>query len=389
MNTILSLGIILSGALVAEKVVNYLRVPAITSYILLGIALGPYSLNIADRGLIASSEILSNIVLGFIAFHVGENFSLTNFKKIGKAVLSVSLSVTITTLFFVTAGIYLFAHQSFAVSLLLGAISAATAPATTIMIIRQYRSRGSFTDVLLGTVAIDDAWGIMIFSICLAVAQTFQSDQHAELFIFLSALKASGKIVFSLVHGFFMAFLFSWVSVYAKKNEEMLTLILGTVLLNTGVALFFDISALLSNMFFGAVLVNINKTAFKFFDSLKTIDWPLYVMFYVLAGANLDISLLSTLGSIGSVYILFRIFGRLGGAYVGSVVAGTDKSIKYYMGLALMPQAGVAIGLAMLAKATLPQSGGEIFNTIVATSVVFEIFGPIATRYALAKAGNI
>ena len=186
-----------------------------------------------------------------------------------------------------------------------------------------------------------------------------------------------------------MAFLVSKISVYVKRSEEMLTLILGTVLLNTGFALFFDISPLLSNMFFGAVLVNINKTAFKFFDSLKTIDWPLYIMFYVLAGANLDIGLLSTLGIIGSVYILSRIFGRLGGAYVGGIIAGTDRSIKNYMGLALLPQAGVAIGLAMLARATLPQSGGEIFNTIVATSVVFEIFGPLAARYALAKAGNI
>ncbi len=279
MNTIFSMGIILISALVAEKIVNYLKIPAITSYIILGIVLGPYVLNITDNVLMESSDLLSNIVLGFIAFHIGENFSLKNFRKIGKAVLSVSLSVTITTLFCVTVGTYFLAHQPFHIALLFGAISAATAPATTIMIIRQYRSKGPFTDVLLGTVAIDDAWGIMIFSIALAIAQTLQFDHYSELFILFTTAKATAKIFFSMLLGSLLAFIVTKVSAYVRSQEEMLTLILGIVLANTGVALFFDISPLLSNMFFGAILINIDKTAFRYFDSLKTIDWPLYVLF--------------------------------------------------------------------------------------------------------------
>ncbi len=389
MNTILCLGIILVGALVAEKIVSYLKVPAITSYILLGILLGPYALNVTGEGLMASSELFSNIVLGFIAFHIGKNFSFENFRRIGKAVLSVSLSVTVATLICVTVGIYYVAHQPFHIALMFGAISTATAPATTMMIIRQYKARGLFTDVLLGTVAIDDAWGIMIFSVSLAIAQIVQLGQFSELIIMFVAMKAAGKIFFSMILGLIMAFLVSKVSVYLKRREDVLTFILGVILINTGIALYFHMSPLLSNMFFGAALVNIEKTSFRFFDSINTVDWPLYVMFYVLAGANLDVGLLSAMGLIGSVYIISRIIGRIGGAYAGAVIVGAENSIKKYMGLALMAQAGVAIGLAMMAKVSLPHTGGAILNTIIATTVIYEILGPIATRYSLVKAGDV
>ena len=389
MNTILCLGIVLVGALVAEKVISYLKIPAITSYILLGILLGPYALNVTGGGLIASSELLSNIVLGFIAFHIGKNFSIEHFKRIGKAVLSVSIAVTIATLICVTLGIYYVAHQPFHIALLFGAISTATAPATTMMVIRQYKARGLFTDVLLGTVAIDDAWGIMIFSISLAIAQVLQIGQFSEWIIMTVTIKAAAKIFLSVILGSITAIIASRISVYLKRREDVLTFILGAILINTGVALYFHMSPLLSNMFFGAMLVNIEKTSFKFFESVNSVDWPLYVMFYVLAGANLDIGLLSSLGLIGSVYIISRIIGRIGGAYAGAVIAGTEQSIRRYMGLALMAQAGVAIGLAMVAKANLPHTGGAILNTIIATTVVYEIFGPIATRYALLKAKDI
>ena len=389
MNTILCLGIVLVGALVAERIISYLKIPAITSYILLGILLGPYALNVTGGGLIASSELLSNIVLGFIAFHIGKNFSVEHFKRIGKAVLSVSISVTVATLICVTVGTYYVAHQPFHIALLFGAISTATAPATTMMVIRQYKARGMFTDVLLGTVAIDDAWGIMIFSVSLAIAQVLQVGQFSEWIIMAVTIKAAAKIFLSVILGSIMAIIASRISGYLKRREDVLTFILGAILINTGVALYFHMSPLLSNMFFGAMLVNIEKTSFKFFESVNSVDWPLYVMFYVLAGANLDIGLLGSLGLIGSVYIISRIIGRIGGAYAGAVIAGTEQSIRRYMGLALMAQAGVAIGLAMMAKASLPHTGGAILNTIIATTVVYEIFGPIAARYALLKAKDI
>ena len=349
MSTILCPGIILVVAIAAEKIVNYIKLPAITSYILLGILLGPCALNIMGEGLMASSELLSNIVLGFIAFHIGKNFSLENFRKIGKAVISISLSETLGAWICVTAGIYYLANQPFHIALMFGAISAATAPATIMLVIRQYKARGLFTDVLLGTVAIDDAWGIIIFSVSLAIAQIVQLGQFSELIIMFVAMKAAGKIFFSMILGLIIAFLVSRISVYLKRREDVLTFILGAILINTGIALYFHISPLLANMFFGAVLVNIEKISFRFFDSINAVDWPLYIMFYVLAGAHLEIGLIPTLGIIGSVYIILRVVGKVGGVYVGSTIAGADSKIKNYMGIALMPQAGVAIGLAIMA----------------------------------------
>ncbi|WP_162532224.1 cation:proton antiporter [Candidatus Scalindua japonica] len=373
----------------AEKIISYLKIPAITSYILLGILLGPFALNVTGEGLIASSELFSNIVLGFIAFHIGKNFSIENFKRIGKVVLFVSIAVTVATLICVTLGIYYVAHQPFHISLLFGAISTATAPATTMMVIRQYRARGLFTDVLLGTVAIDDAWGIIIFSVSLAIAQVLQIGQFSEWIIMAVTVKAAGKIFLSVILGSIIAIIASKISIYLKRREDVLTFILGAILINTGVALYFHLSPLLSNMFFGTVLVNIGKTPFRFFDTVNSVDWPLYVMFYVLAGANLNIGLLSSLGLIGSVYIISRIVGRIAGAYTGAIIAGTEQSIRKYMGLALMAQAGVAIGLAIMARTNLPKTGGTILNTIIATTVIYEILGPIATRYSLSKAGDI
>lgn len=389
MNTILCIGIILVVAIIAEKIVNYIKIPAITSYILLGILLGPYALNITGEGLLVSSELLTNVVLGFIAFHIGKNFSLESFKKIGKAVISISLFETAGAWAIVTAGVYFLAHQPFYEAMVFGAIAAATAPATTMMVIRQYKARGTFTEILLGIVAIDDAWGIIIFSLSISIAQIFQIGQFSELAMFLITMQAVGKIILSMVLGSIIAILVSKISIYIKKSEHMLTFLLGAILINTGLALFFGFSPLLSNMFFGAVIVNIDKTAFRFFDSLSNIDWPLYVMFYVLAGANLEIGTLPALGLIGSVYIICRVIGKMGGSFVGGIFAGAERSVTNYMGLALIPQAGVALGLAMMARTSLPTIGATIFSTIIATTVIYEILGPIATRYALVKAGDI
>lgn len=388
MNTILALGVILASALAAGKVVSRFKIPFISAYIVLGILFGPHVLGLAGEGLLAASDLFFNIVLGIIAFHLGINFSLENFRRIGRAVIFISITAAFVPWLFVTMGICYIAKEPFYIALIYGAISAATAPAATMMVVREYRARGPFTDRLLGIVAIDDAWGIMVFSISLSIAQALEGHLPEAGILFVTT-KAGGQILLCVVLGSLIALLVSRVSANVTRKGDVLTLILGAVLINTGAALFFHISPLLSNMFFGAVLVNIDKTAFRFFDSLKSIDWPLYIIFYVLAGANLDMGLLKTLGLIASVYIIFRVAGKMAGAYIGGVISGTEKQIRNYMGFALIPQAGVALGLALLARANFPEIGEAVFATIAATTILYEIFGPIATRYALSKAGDI
>jgi len=389
MSTMLSLGIVLIGGLAAERLVDRYKIPAISSYIFLGIFLGPHAFDLLSADLMEASDLLSNIVLGFIAFQIGKNFSIKNFKVIGKVVISLSLAETAAAWLFVTTGIYFLAGQPVHLALIYGAISAATAPAATMMVVRQYRARGAFTDIMLGIVAIDDAWGIIVFSLSLSIAKVFQAGHYFDGSVFFAALGATVGVLFCIALGLVFALIVSRASIYFKLKGDVLTFILGAVLLNTGIALLFDLSPLLSNMALGAALVNIDKEAFKYFDTLKAIDWPLYILFYAIAGANLEINLLLSLGLIGSVYLVFRVIGKIAGAYCGALIVKSPRAVRNYMGLALMPQAGVALGLAMVAKASFPVAGAAIFSAITATTVIYELFGPMATRYALSKAGEI
>jgi Kef-type K+ transport system membrane component KefB len=389
MTTLVSLGLVLLGGLVAEKIISHFKIPAVTAYLLCGIILGPSAAKIIKSELLAASDLFSNVALGLISFHIGHSFSLAHIKQIGKEVGIISLVEILISWCCVTATVFLFTSQPLYVSLLYGSISAATAPTAVMIIIRQYRSRGAFTDTLLGIVAIDDAWGIIAFAVSLSAARVLVSDNFSAIMLLEGIGKAGGEIFFSLLAGAFVAYITFKMHTYIKQKLDILTFILGIVIFNVGVASFLPLSPLLVNMFFGTVLINIDKKAFKFFDTLDEVDWPLYIIFYVLSGANLEFSVLNDIGPIGILYFTARIIGKVFGSYVGGTMAESESSIRHYMGLALMPQAGVALGMGIIAKTEFPQVGDMFFSTIVATTVLYEIVGPLATKYALKKAGNI
>lgn len=387
MNAVLSLGIILLGALAAEKVVRRINVPAITSYIVLGIILGPSLLDLAGEGVAGASDVMSHIVLGFIAFQIGSNFRAEDFRKIGAAVVSISLFETLLAWLMVTAGVWLLAGRPLHISLVYGAIAAATAPAATMMVIRQYRARGRFTDVLLGVVAIDDAWGIVAFSVSIFLALSIHGGADPAAGEIMGMM--ARDIFLALAVGAGAAYAVKYAGRYVRRRGDTLTFVLGALLASTGVAIYLESSHLLANIFFGAVLVNIDSTAFRYFDFIKTVDWPLYIIFYVLVGVNLEIHLLAGLGLLAGVYIVFRAFGKMAGAYLGALAAGLESPVRRYMGLALMPQAGVALGLALMAKDRFPGVGDELFAAITATTIIYELAGPLAAKLALSGAGDI
>ncbi len=389
-NTAYSLGLILFAGLISAKLIQRFKIPTITAYLLLGIFIGPSGLNLVSGGILNASGLISSIVLSFIAFSLGQNFSLERFKRIGKFVLSISIGEVLGAWIVVTLAIWLILKQPFYVALLFGAIAPATAPAAIVMVTRQYKARGTFTDTLLGVVAIDDAWGIILFVFCLAIAKSLAG---AHAFVINSAVagvfQAGIEIGGSLLLGGLIALLVFILSRFINSSSDFLICTLGAILLNAGLAIHFDLSVLLANMFLGAVLVNINKTSFKFFDALKSIDSPFYLLFFVLAGANFEINLLMSIGLLGLIYILTRLPGEMLGASIGAHISKADLRVKKYIGLGLAPQAGVALGLALIAKSAFPGVGGIIFTTIAATTIVYELLGPLLTRYALHKAGDI
>jgi Kef-type K+ transport system membrane component KefB len=387
--TILSLGFILLAGLLTGKLIRQLKVPMVTAYLLLGIVVGPSALNLVSEGILNSSGLISNIVLGLIAFSIGQNFALEGFRKIGRPVIWVSIFAAIAPWLLVTTALLVFFRQPLYIALLFGAISSATAPAATMMVVREYKAKGSFTDTLLGIVAIDDAWCLIIFALSFAVAKAFAAHVVSNFFILNVIFNSLLEIIGACLLGGILALILSYLSGFVNTPADLLIYILGFIFLNTGLALYFNFSVLLANMFMGAVLVNANKVSFKFFEALRDIDSPLYLLFFVLAGANLELRLLKGLGLLGLAYIFFRSFGKIGGAYLGGVISQVPERMRKYIGWALLPQAGVALGVALVAKAAFPQIGGTIFTTIVATTIIYEVIGPICTKISLKKAGEI
>ena len=389
LNTALGLGVILLAGLGSAKFIRRFGVPAVTSYLLLGILIGP-CLHLVSQGLLRSSSLISNIALSFIAFSLGQNFLLERFKRIGRGVLFISIGGALGPWLLVTLGVWLLTGQSLAIALVFGSIATATAPAATVMVTKEYRARGKFTDTLLGIVAIDDAWGIILFVFSLAIAKGIIGVRGLWGNFILSA---AGHALIEILGALFLGAVLGWLlwrfSRLAGNPSEFLIYTLGFILLNTGVAAHLGLSVLLANMSLGATVVNVDRASFRFFDAVRNVDSPLYVLFFVLAGANLEIGLLKSLGLLGLVYVLTRVAGKLSGAFAGAHLAHAEDKMKKYMGLALIPQAGVALGLALIAKLTFPEMGSTIFSTIVATTIIYELIGPLFTKFALKKAGEI
>ena len=389
MNTIFSLGIILFTGLFAAKLLHQVKFPAVTAYLLLGIIIGPHLLNLVSPGIINTSGLISNIVLSIIAFGLGQNFSREHFKKIGKSVLTISILEAAGAWLLVTVALFFILKQQLYLALLFGSIGAATAPAATVMVIREYKARGTFTNTLLGVVAIDDAWCLIIFSVSLAIARALSLHLGANILLVKVFLHTFGQIIGAFLLGGIIGILLNWLGRFVKTRADFLIITLGSILVTAGLSILLDFSVLLANMALGTVLINLKKHNYGFFEILHTVDTPLFLFFFVLAGANLEIPLLPKIGVIAITYFFFVIIGKVAGASLGARLSKTIPSVKKYIGLGLIPQAGVALGVALIAKASFPEVGNFIFTTVVTATIIFELVGPFATRFALRKAGEI
>ncbi|MEA2045720.1 MAG: cation:proton antiporter [Euryarchaeota archaeon] len=390
MNPELGLSLIILGGFLASKLFSTAKIPAVTSYILVGIVIGPIGLNIIPVGFLAASGFISDVVLGLIAFGIGRNFSPDHTKKIRSAVIRISVMEALGAMILVTLALIFILGEPIEVAILFGAIATATAPAATAMVIEELKARGPLTDTLLGVVALDDAWSLMIFAIALVVAKTVAVGEAAGIIFVIEIGMAMVEIAASLLLGAVFAWLLHHYSRRVKDPSDLEILTLGIILLTVGVASTLGLSVILSCLALGVVLININPEGFRFFDIVHPVDTPLYLIFFVLAGALLEVELLRDVGLLGATYIVFRVAGKVGGAYLGGSISGeAGLAVRKYIGLGLVPQAGVALGVALMAREQFPGVGDMVFSTIVATTVIFELAGPIATRTALSLAGEV
>jgi len=387
-NTLLSAGLILLLGFIGARLLKYARLPSVTAFLIVGILIGPHLLNIVTEEIFAASDFFSNLVLGVIAFSLGESFRIEEIKKGMKHVLWISLVAALVTWFIVSAAIILYLimiKYPIYPAIVLGAAASATAPAATVLVIREYRAGGLFTETLLKVVAIDDAWCLMLAALAIAFANAMRADVFQISIVFAGI----GEIFGALILGASFGYLFSFLNRFVKTSEEFIVYIFGLLLLNVGFSITIHVSVLLSSMMMGVMVINLARENYKFFDVLRTVDAPLYLVFFILAGAHLDFNILYKMGIVGVIYIIFRVIGKVYGAKLGAHMSNAPKPIADWIGLSLTPQAGVALGIGLVAKTTFPDFGDYIFTIIAATTVIFELVGPLLTKYSLIRVGEI
>ncbi len=385
-NTLFYLALLLFSGLLLGRVVKLIKLPNVTGYLIAGLLIGPCCFKLLSKDLVSQLELVSEMALAFIAFSIGSEFKLSYLKKVGVMPIIIAICEGFGATVFVTVILVVFGYD-FKIAMLLGAIASATAPAATIMVVKQYKAKGPVTETLLSVVALDDAVALIAFGFSMA---TVNSMLHpGQTSVVMSVLLPIFEIIGSIVLGFVLGFLFKTLLQYFQKDSNRLIIIVGFVLLGSSLATMLGLSPLLLCMCMGTMLVNISESANLIFKLADMITPPMFTMFFVVSGAGLDVTFLPQIGLIGILYIIFRVAGKITGASLGAVIAKAPDSVKKYIGFTLIPQAGVAIGLSLIASQSLPEYGGTIRAVILCATLIYELCGPAFTKIGLTKASEI
>jgi len=381
--TLIAIGAFMLAGLVTDIVGRYTPLPRVTLLLLLGVAIGPTGVDILPAGSKDWFPVLTDIALVMVGFLLGGALTRADLRRHGRTVVWLSVGVVVVTAFTVLVGL-LAIGVALDLALLLAAIATATAPAATVDVAEELNARGPFTTVLLGIVAADDAWGLITFSLLLAAAQMGNGAGGWEALAY-GGYDIGGAVLLGLVLGVPMAYLTGRI----RPGEPTTVEALGIVLLCGGLALWLEVSFLLAAMVLGATVANLAKHHTRPFHAIKDIEWPFLVIFFLLSGASLELEALLGIGGIGAAYVVLRVIGRLLGARWGGRLARADRPVRQWMGLALLPQAGVALGMALVAAERFPHLRQTLITIVVGATVVFEIIGPIATRFVLRRVGEV
>ena len=385
MSELTSLGLILLFALLVGHLVKFARVPEVTGYLLAGMLVGPSVLGWVTHENLQALHVFSEVGLGLILFSIGSVFEFSRMRRIGRGVLALTLAESALAAVLVAGGM-LAIGQPWQVALLLGAIAVETGAASTLMVIRENNASGPFTEALTGVIGLNNIFALVAFSLAAATLD-------------LSALAAGGAVtpsgvgraVFPLVWqlvgssalGFLVGLLLAGWASRVVESGEVLILLVGCVLLTVGVATAVDLSPLVASLAVGATMANLSAKSRHLFDALSKTDPPLYVIFFVLAGADLNLALLPSLGVLGAVYVLCRAGGKLGGAWYAARRARFPEPVQRLMGLSILAQAGLAVGLVLVTRQRFPDIAPTVTTVVLGAVVVFEIAGPLSARFAL------
>jgi Kef-type K+ transport system membrane component KefB len=391
MNPLASLGIILVLALLAGHLAKFVHVPQVTGYILAGVAVGPSFLGWISHENLASLEVFSEVALGLILFSIGSVFEISRFRKIGRRAIFITIAESMLAGVIVSLGMS-FAGQPWTVSVLLGAIAIETAAASTLMVMRECNSTGPLTEMLTGVIALNNICCLVCFSLAAtAIDLSLRSDKNTGLGYTLqeSIFPLPWQLIGSAALGFLIGLIFSAWASRVKEQGETLILMAGAVLLCVGFAEWLDLSPLIASLAVGSTMANLSTRSRRLFDALSRTDPPLYAIFFVIAGADLNLALLPTLGVFGAIYVLGRAVGKFVGTRYAARFGGMRPGIQRLMGLAMLSQAGLAIGLVLVTNERFPQIGPTISTIVLASVAIFELVGPLGARFALERSGEV
>jgi len=381
----LAAGIIIACGLLVAKVANAIKLPAVTGYLVAGMVVGPSVLSWISPKMVSDLEFIESLALAFIAFSIGKEFRLENLKRVGSGIVTITVVQGLGAVAFVLLGLVALG-QSLALALVLAAIATATAPAATILVMKEYRADGPMTKTLLEVVALDDALGIIVFGMIIPIARALAKGTEMNLGAALikPILEITGAVSLGFAIGIVLSFLVKKVN--GRENARIWAI--AAVLVGAGLAETLGWSELLVNMAMGTALVNSTKDGQHLAEVVDETASPIYVPFFVLAGASLNLGLIPKLGILGISYLLLRSMGKISGAWFGASWARAPVPVKKYLGLGLLPQAGVAIGMVSIVRRVFPEFASAVTTVILGSVMVYEMLGPIMARIAIFKAGE-
>lgn len=387
MDLLFKICIVLLVGIIGGKVAGIFKLPNVSGYLVAGLFLGPSFFKFISPGDIDTFSIISELALAMIAFSIGSEFVLKDMKNLGKSVLVITITEVIGAIGLVFIVIYFIFKQPFALSIVIASMSAATAPAATLLVIRQYKADGPLTRTVLPVVALDDVLGIIAFGIAMALAKISIGDQEYTIpqMIKGPVIEIGGSLLLGVIMGVILVF----VAKKARGRDELQMISLAAIGIATGLSNQLGFSSLLTCIVMGAMLVNMYKKSKRVFDSVDAFSAPVYTLFFTLAGASLDLSILKTVGLMGIGYILARAGGKVFGAWVGAKAVKAEPAVRKYLGLALLPQGGISIGLLVLVRQQLPEYAAAISTIIMFSVLIYEVTGPIFAKIAIDKAGEI
>ena len=389
LNYILLAGIAIGLGFLIGKGTHLMKITGVVGYIATGIILGPDVLGVIHLNSV-EIETMTDIALGFVAFIIGGELTISLLRKMGKSIIAIIIGESLGAFFIVFLGVYLLTNNV-PLAIIFAAMAPASAPAGTVAVLQEYKAKGKLTNAILAVVGFDDGFAILIYAFSIAIVSVVMAGVFSISNVLFVPLTDIGT---SLLVGGMVGVIFALIFKRLIEREEIIALSLTAILITAGLSVLLDVSLILACMTMGIVVVNLYPQDNKpVFEHIKSISLPVYILFFVIAGVNLHLGLLVSIGAIGLVYIICRTLGLVSGSYISALVSKADPVIRNNLGFGILSQAGVAIGLSLIASNKLaelghPEIGSIVVTTVAATTVVFEIIGPLSARFAIMRSGE-